>query len=109
MFLAMNRFKVPIGNAADFEEIWLGRDSHLKDMTGFVEFHMLRGPEADGNVLYASHTVWESKDAFLAWTKSEQFRAAHRDAGQTTKLYVGPPNFEGFLSIQSIAAGDNAE
>ena len=109
MYLAMNRFTVPVENAEAFEAIWLGRDSHLKEMEGFVEFHMLRGPETDGDVLYASHTVWASEDAFTAWTKSESFRAAHRDAGQTTKLYVGHPNFEGFSSIQTIAAAEAAE
>lgn len=103
MYLAMNRFTVPVDHAKDFEAVWLGRDSHLKDMDGFVEFHMLRGPETDGLVLYASHTVWESEETFRAWTRSEQFRNAHRDAGQTTKLYVGHPNFEGFSSIQTIA------
>lgn len=107
MYLAMNRFTVPSENAAAFEELWLGRESHLNDMAGFVDFHMLRGPETDGTVLYASHTVWESEDAFAAWTRSEQFRAAHKGAGQTTKLYVGHPNFEGFTSIQNISAKDH--
>ncbi|MEM1273617.1 MAG: antibiotic biosynthesis monooxygenase [Pseudomonadota bacterium] len=104
MYIAMNRFTVPAANADAFEALWLGRDSHLKEMDGFVEFHMLRGPETDGKVLYASHTVWASEAAFTAWTRSEQFRAAHRDAGQTTKLYDGHPNFEGFTSIQTIAS-----
>ena len=106
MYLAMNRFTVPVENAAAFEALWLGRESHLKDMEGFVEFHMLRGPETDGAILYASHTIWASEAAFTAWTRSEQFRAAHRDAGQTTKLYVGSPRFEGFSSIQTIGAND---
>jgi len=38
--------------------------SNLKDMAGFVEFHMLKGPEVDGQIIYASHTVWASEDAF---------------------------------------------
>jgi hypothetical protein len=32
---------------------------------------------AEDHTLYASHTVWESRAAFEAWTKSEAFRAAH--------------------------------
>ncbi|MEM7520000.1 MAG: antibiotic biosynthesis monooxygenase [Pseudomonadota bacterium] len=103
MYIAMNRFTVPSENADAFEALWLGRDSHLKEMEGFVEFHMLRGPESNGNILYSSHTVWTSETAFTAWTKSEQFRAAHKDAGQTKKLYLGHPQFEGFRSIQTIA------
>jgi len=79
----MNRFTVRPENADAFEAMWLGRDSHLKEMDGFVEFHMLKGPEADGTILYASHTVWASEAAFRAWTRSEQFRPAHKGAGQS--------------------------
>lgn len=104
MYLAMNRFTVKPENAEAFEALWLGRDSHLKDMQGFVEFHMLRGPEReDGTILYASHTVWESEEAFRAWTRSEAFRKAHANAGTTSKLHEGHPNFEGFAPIQHIA------
>tara|TARA_R110002110_G_scaffold38465_5_gene125487 strand:- start:126 stop:437 length:312 start_codon:yes stop_codon:yes gene_type:complete len=102
MYIAMNRFTVPRENAKAFEALWLGRDSHLKDMDGFVEFHMLRGPEQDGTVLFASHTVWQSEDAFRGWTRSDAFRAAHKNAGSGTKLHVGVPVFEGFSTIQHI-------
>ncbi|WP_240768771.1 antibiotic biosynthesis monooxygenase family protein [Paracoccus liaowanqingii] len=57
MFLAMNRFTVTVENAADIEALWLGRDSRLHEMDGFVEFDMLKAPEEDGHRLYASHTV----------------------------------------------------
>jgi heme-degrading monooxygenase HmoA len=40
---------------------------------GFVEFHLLKGPEAEDHTLYASHTVWENRAVFEAWTKSEAF------------------------------------
>jgi heme-degrading monooxygenase HmoA len=104
MYLAMNRFAVRPESAKAFEELWLGRDSHLKEMKGFVEFHMLKGPEReDGTILYASHTVWESEAAFRAWTTSEQFRKAHAGAGDTRKLHEGHPQFEGFAAIQHIA------
>lgn len=103
MFIAMNRFTVKIENAEAFEALWLGRDSQLKGMAGFVEFHMLKGPETDGAILYASHTVWASQEAFKDWTRSDAFRAAHKDAGKTMKLYEGAPAFEGFSTIQHIA------
>lgn len=104
MYIAMNRFTVPTENAEAFEELWLGRDSYLHENEGFVEFQMLRGPEEDGKVLYASHTVWESEAHFVAWTRSEQFREAHKNAGGTRKLYEGGPRFEGFTSIQQIGS-----
>lgn len=104
MFIAMNRFTVPLENAEAFEALWLGRESHLDQMQGFVEFHMLKGPEADGMRLYASHTVWASEADFRAWTRSDAFRAANARAGDTRKLHAGAPQFEGFTAIQHLCA-----
>ena len=67
MFIAMNRFKVKKGSEADFEHVWLTRESHLEKVPGFVEFHLLKGPEKDDHVLYASHSLWRSQAAFEAF------------------------------------------
>ncbi len=99
MFLAMNRFRVIRGEEEAFEAVWKGRKTRLDEMAGFRGFHLLRGPEAEDHTLYASHTTWASRADFEAWTKSEQFRDAHRDAGQTRKLYLGHPQFEGFEAV----------
>ena len=103
MFIAMNRFKVTRGSEAEFERVWTTRDTHLQEVEGFVEFHLLRGPERDDHVLYASHTVWRSRDDFEAWTRSEAFRLAHRNAGGNRPLYLGHPEFEGFEVVQTVA------
>jgi heme-degrading monooxygenase HmoA len=73
-------------------------------MPGFVEFHLLKGPEAEDHTLYSSHTLWQSRDAFEAWTKSEEFRKAHARAGDTptSSLYLAHPKFEGFEIRQTI-------
>lgn len=102
MFIAMNRFKVIKAEIAAFERLWLSRDSRLHELQGFLAFHLLRGPEREDHVLFASHTVWASHEDFLAWTRSEQFRAAHHNAGAGRPLYLGHPEFEGFEVIQSI-------
>lgn len=102
MFIAMNRFKVAKGSEEDFEAVWLNREVHLHGVPGFVEFHMLRGPEKEDHRLYSSHTVWESEQAFLDWTRSEAFRSAHRGAGDRKPLYLGHPEFEGFEVIQTV-------
>ena len=102
-FIAMNRFQVARGREADFERVWASRDSRLGQVPGFIEFHLLRGPESDDHTLYASHTVWASREAFEAWTRSEHFRAAHKDAGDNRGLYLGHPNFEGFQVVQTVA------
>ena len=104
MYIAMNRFKVALGSESEFEELWKNRDTHLKEVPGFVEFHLLRGPQKDDHVLFSSHTVWSSQAAFEDWTKSEAFRAAHRNAGGVTRsLYLGHPEFEGFEVIQTVS------
>lgn len=103
MFIAMNRFKVQKGSEEAFENIWKNRDSSLNQMKGFREFHLLRGPvnEEEGYTLFASHTVWASKDDFVAWTKSENFRAAHKNAGKGSgAVYLGHPQFEGFSVVE---------
>ena len=64
MFVAMNRFKVAPGSEAAFEEVWKSRDSRLREVPGFVEFHLLRGPATEEHVLYASHTIWRSREDF---------------------------------------------
>ncbi len=98
MFIAMNRFRVVPGFEEAFETIWRERKRHLAEMPGYVEFHMLKGAKADDHTLYASHTVWATKDDFTAWTKSEQFRAAHANAGNNRGKveYLSGPHFEGF-------------
>src|SRR5262249_8566832 len=68
MFIAMNRFRVKKGSEQAFEKVWLGRDSQLNKVPGFVEFHLLKGPEHDDLTLYASHTVRQNESAFEAVT-----------------------------------------
>lgn len=102
MFIAMNRFKVARDAEADFEQVWTSRDTHLRDVPGFLSFHLLRGPEREDHTLYASHATWRSREDFEAWTRSEAFRLAHRDAGANRTLYLGHPEFEGFEVIQTL-------
>jgi heme-degrading monooxygenase HmoA len=102
MFIAMNRFQVRKGSEAAFEKIWRERDTHLESVPGFVEFHLLKGPEAEDHTLYSSHTVWQSKAHFEDWTTSEAFRLAHRNAGDNSGIYLGPPRFEGFEVVQTV-------
>lgn len=108
MFIAMNRFQVIRGEEEAFETVWKTRESHLDEVPGFVEFHLLRGPEAEDHTLFASHTVWQSRADFEAWTTSEAFRKAHAGASGNKPLYLGPPKFEGFEVIQTVGAAASA-
>ena len=92
MYIAMNRFKVMKGAESAFEHVWLSRDTHLDRVPGFIEFHLLRGPERDDHVLYSSHTVWASKDAFTAWTQSEHSAPPTATPAPTSRFISATPS-----------------
>lgn len=102
MYFAMNRFRIAIGHETAFEDVWKNRDSSLADNPGFKEFKLLRGDTVadEGYTLFVSSSIWESRDAFTAWTKSDNFRAAHKNAGDNRAMYLGPPKFEGFSVVK---------
>ena len=99
MFIAMNRFKIVPGKEVEFEKVWRERDTHLDGVNGFKEFRLVKGEKNNEFSLYASHSIWNSKEDFINWTKSEAFRLAHKNAGRHKDLYLGAPNFEGFEVI----------
>ncbi|MGO9487243.1 MAG: antibiotic biosynthesis monooxygenase family protein [Rhodomicrobium sp.] len=102
MFIAMNRFRVIRGSEADFEAAWLNREVFINREPGFVAFHLLKGPQTEEHTLYVSHTMWAGTQDFENWTRSESFRAAHKSAGGHKPLYIGGPQFEGFVAIQEV-------
>ena len=99
MYIAMNRFKIAVGREDEFVDIWKNRETYLETVSGFREFHLLRGPTEKDHTLFASHSVWDSRASFEAWTKSEAFRKAHANAGGSKGLYLGHPKFEGFEAV----------
>ena len=95
-FISMNRFIFVLGYENYFESIQKNRETHLDGVPGFEEFNLIRGRTNESYTLYASHSIWKSKEDFEAWTKSEAFRLAHKNAGSNKDLYLGHPEFEGF-------------
>ncbi len=95
MFIAMNNFKVAKGQEADFEQVWQGRQSYLKEVPGFVQFALLKG---DGEGEYISHSSWQDQAAFIAWTKSEAFAAGHRQ-GSLMGVLEGPPQIKTYEAL----------
>jgi heme-degrading monooxygenase HmoA len=51
MFIAMNRFRVKKGSEDVFEKVWLGRDTYLDRVPGFLGISSAQG--AGGGRLYA--------------------------------------------------------
>lgn len=101
----MNRFSVVPERAEDFERIWRERDSQLDGVPGFVRFALLRGDGGD----YVSHSTWESREAFEAWTQSEAFAAGHR-GGSLAGILKGPPEVRLYDAVleQEAASGASA-
>ena len=99
MYIAMNRFKISRGAEEGFEKVWRERDSFLSDVPGFMRFNLLKGPETEDHVLYASHSEWESKEAFEAWTQSDNFRRAHAQRSAPKGTYLGHPELELFEAV----------
>ncbi len=99
MYIAMNRFRIARGREETFEEIWRQRESYLDEVPGFRDFHLLRGPSTEEWTLYASHSTWDSQQAFVDWTESEAFRRAHGQARSPEGTVLGHPEFEGFQAV----------
>ena len=113
MFIAMNRFKIAPGFEAAFEQLWRERESHLEEVPGFRSFALLKlhpfgeaaaapageAGAAAAHALYASHTIWESREAFEAWTESVQFRKAHAQGKAPKGTYLGHPELELFEAV----------
>ena len=97
MYIAMNRFQVMPDRTENFESMWKNRDRHLSEVPGFISFQLLKGPEHEDHILYSSHTLWDDYASFEGWTKSEAFRKAHANAGNSSEpVTIGKPQFEGF-------------
>ncbi len=107
MYVAMNRFKIIKGEEQAFEKRWNGRDADIVGCPGFVEFHLLRGPEFDDHTLYVSHTIWASEKDMDDWANSEIYRKAHDAAeakrGEKENVYL-LASFEGFNPVRTVKA-----
>ena len=86
----MNRFKIILGEENAFEEIWKNRETHLDKV---------KGEKTEEYFLYALHTIWDAREDFVNWTKSEEFRLAHKGAGGNKSVYLEHPKFEGFEKV----------
>ncbi len=96
VFIAMNHFNVEPSRSDEFEKIWKERDSYLDEVPGFVRFALLRGDEPGS---YVSHSTWESREAFEAWTESEAFRKAHAGARMPKGVLLGHPQVRTYEAV----------
>ncbi len=109
MFVAMNNFKVVPGQEEQFVKIWKERESYLSGVAGFVQFSLLRGDEGE----FISHSTWESRAAFTAWTQSDAFVQGHRQGGSLMGVLEGAPHVKMYDAVivetpqgRSVAMGE---
>ena len=50
-------------------------------------------------MLYASHTIWETRADFEAWTESDYFRKAHAQTSAPKGTYLAHPELETFEAV----------
>lgn len=80
MFVTMNRIAVNAEYAGLFEQNFLERARLVDTMPGFVRNQVLR-PTNLAEQPYIVMTFWDSKDSFVRWVESPQFKEGHARSG----------------------------
>lgn len=93
MITVANRLFVDSAYAEQFEARFRDRAGLVDKMAGFISNQVLR-PVNEGDP-YVVLTWWESREAFKAWTESEEFRLGHARSGTLPKeAFTGPNKLE---------------
>ena len=92
MYVVMNRIDVEPGKEAGFEASFGGSmNTTLAGVPGLLRSTLLK-PARDG-LPYVSTMEFTDKDAFMAWMRSDSFKASHsgpaeeQPAGNAVELY----------------------
>ncbi|HXH65410.1 MAG TPA: antibiotic biosynthesis monooxygenase [Mariprofundaceae bacterium] len=107
MFITMNRIPVHQGQWPDFEERFRNRIGLVDQAPGFIRNMVLR-PTDDTGDCHIVLTMWENREAFENWTKSDSFLQAHyrarQDAQKAKETFKGPSKLETFESVTDTGA-----
>ena len=102
MYLAMSRLKVISGREIEFEIAWKSRLKNTDGVKGFKKFNLIKGSVNTEYSLYIFHSEWNSEKDFINWTKSDSFQLAHKNPISQSNLYLGPPDFDGYIEFPSF-------
>ena len=78
MIAIFNSLPVKEGTAEQVVERFENNRGYVQDFPGFVSMEVLRSSEGDEVLVI---TRWESRAAFDAWVRSEEFSKAHGRGG----------------------------
>lgn len=103
MFVVMNRIPVRAEFRQAFEDRFRARAREVDRMPGFVRNWVLR--PVDPEHPYVVLTVWESREAFEAWTRSEAFQQGHARLGTLPReAFRGPSELERYEVVLDSAS-----
>jgi heme-degrading monooxygenase HmoA len=80
MFAVINRLKSPPDYGVHLERAFR-HAGNMQDIPGFVGYQFMRNTRElkPGDILeYVALTYWDSREAYVAWTKTEAFSRAHQ-------------------------------
>lgn len=104
MFIVMNRIPVNPEYAEAFMERFKDRAALVDNMPGFIAFSLLK-PTQEGDP-FVVETHWERQADFENWTKSDEFKQGHAQAGKLPKeAFGGHPKLELFEVVQHAKRG----
>ncbi|MBA2175713.1 antibiotic biosynthesis monooxygenase [Halobacillus locisalis] len=75
MFVVDSTVVVPDHKADDLIHIYQHRSKLVDQAEGFLSFQLLQNDRKPGELTV--HLEWESKQAYLNWARSEQFKKIH--------------------------------
>ena len=90
MITVANRMHVNSQYAEQFEQRFRDRAGLVDQMPGFLSNYVLR-PTQPGEP-YVVLTLWESREAFEAWTQSDAFKQGHARSGSLPRDAFDGPN-----------------
>jgi heme oxygenase (mycobilin-producing) len=98
MYVVQNRIEVPEASAAEFEQAFVAnmRDT-LAGVGGLRRAALLR-PTKSGQP-YVATMEFDSPDDFMAWMKSDSFKAAHANAKAPG---AHAPSAEAFTVVEDV-------
>jgi heme-degrading monooxygenase HmoA len=99
MYLALSRLKVISGKEIEFESSWKERDKQTDGVKGFRKFNLFKGDTCKEFSLYIFHSEWNSENDFINWIKSKSFQQTYSNPTSQKNLYLGPPNFDGYIDL----------
>jgi|TARA_B110000093_G_C12639484_1_gene273626 heme-degrading monooxygenase HmoA len=99
MYLALSKLKVVTGKETAFEKAWKNRKLDAHGVKGFKKFNLFKGSINKEFSIYIFHSEWNSENDFINWTKSDIFQIAHKNPTPHGNLYLGPPDFDGYVGL----------